>query len=111
MGNRQIANTNTDDIFKNRYATLKTMKCGSQVEVNFRDSKMNEAKGDFLDHRSKLNAKVEAVSEKMAAANALLIEINDAIMEGNAEAVTFNSGMIDTNSKLLEAGILPEKCT
>merc|ERR1719284_1636360 len=42
MGNRQVANTNTDDIFKNRYAILKTLKVSSQVEMNFRDSKMNE---------------------------------------------------------------------
>jgi len=111
MGNRQMINTNTDDIFKNRYAILKTLKTASQVEVNFRDSKMNEAKVDFLDHRSKLNSKVEAVSEKMAAANALLIEINDAIMSGNEEAVAFNKEMISTNSKLLEAGIMPEKAT
>jgi len=111
MGNRQIANTNTDDIFKNRYAILKTLKCKDQVEMNFRDSKMNEAKVEFLDHRSFLNSKVEAVSEKMAAANALLIEINDMIMEGNAEAVSFNSDMIGTNSKLLEAGIVAEKAT
>mmetsp|Transcript_49717 Transcript_49717/g.89283 ORF Transcript_49717/g.89283 Transcript_49717/m.89283 type:complete len:301 (+) Transcript_49717:83-985(+) len=111
MGNRQIANTNTDDIFKNRYAILKTLKTSSQVEVNFRESKINEAKVDFLDHRSKLNAKVEAVSEKMAAANALLIEVNDAIMESNAEIVAFNADSISTNSKLLEAGILAEKAT
>jgi len=111
MGNRQIANTNTDDIFKNRYAILKTLKVSSQVEMNFRDSKMNEAKVDFLDHRSKLNSKVEVVSEKMAEANALLIEINDMIMSGNEEAVQFNKDQISTNSKLLEAGIMPEKAT
>jgi len=80
MGNRQMINENTDFIFKNRYAILKTLKTTTQVEVNFRESKINESKVDFLDHRSKLNAKVEAVSEKMAAANALLIEINDMIM-------------------------------
>merc|ERR1719284_1296082 len=111
MGNRQMINQNTDDIFKNRYAILKTLKTTTQVEVNFRESKINESKVDFLDHRSKLNAKVEAVSEKMAAANALLIEINDMIMESNAEIVKFNADQIETNKKLLEAGILPEKCT
>merc|ERR1719284_272539 len=81
MGNRQMINTNTDGIFKNRYAILKTLKTATQVEVNFRESKVNESKVDFLDHRSKLNAKVEAVSEKMAAVNSMLIEINDSIME------------------------------
>jgi len=111
MGNRQMINQNTDDIFKNRYAILKTLKTSSQVEVNFRESKINEAKVDFLDHRSKLNAKVGAVSEKMAAANSMFIEINDSIMENNGEIVAFNQAQIVTNSKLLEAGIMPEKCT
>lgn len=111
MGNRQLINQNTDDVFKNRYAILKTLKTTTQVEVNFRESKINESKVDFLDHRSKLNAKVEAVSEKMAAANALLIEVNDMIMESNAEIVKFNQDQIGTNKKLLDAGILPEKCT
>jgi len=111
MGNRQVANTNTDDIFKNRYAILKTLKVSSQVEMNFRDSKMNEAKVEFLDHRSSLNSKVGVVSEKMAEANALLIEINDMIMSSNEEAVQFNKDQITTNSKLIEAGILPEKAT
>jgi len=41
MGNRQMINQNTDDIFKNRYAILKTLKTTTQIEVNFRESKVN----------------------------------------------------------------------
>lgn len=33
------------------------------------------------------------------------------IMESNAEIVKFNQDQIEPNKKLLEAGILPEKCT
>merc|ERR1712232_736318 len=33
------------------------------------------------------------------------------IMNGNEEIVSFNKAAIETNTKLLEAGILPEKAT
>ena len=97
MGNRQMANQNTDDIFRNRKAILQSMKVEGPVQANFRDSLLNQAHVDFLDHRSKLNARVIAVSEKMSEINRMLIEVNHMIMEGNAEIVEFNSGNIEKN--------------
>merc|ERR1719456_2137323 len=32
-------------------------------------------------------------------------------MKGNEEIVAFNAAAIETNTKLMEAGVLPEKCT
>jgi hypothetical protein len=110
IGNRQVANQNTDDIFKNRVAILDALKTEGLVQENFRNSKHNEASVDFLEHRSKLNNRVAKVNEMMAALNTKLIEINSAIMKSNEEVVSFNSQQIDTNKKLLE-GILAEKAT
>merc|ERR1711981_1462210 len=110
MGNRQMANQNTDDIFRNRKAILNSLPSGSLVQQNFIGSKLNEATIDYMDHRSSMNGKVAAVSEKMARANALLIEVNDDIMAGNAEVVAFNSKHIEINTKLL-SGELDEEAT
>ena len=103
MGNRQMANQNTDDIFRNRKAILQSMKVEGAVQENFRDSMLNQAHIDFLDHRSKLNARVIAVSEKMSEINKMLIEVNHMIMEGNAEIVEFNAGNIDRKSTRLNS--------
>ncbi|MBM3340211.1 MAG: hypothetical protein FJY62_09565 [Betaproteobacteria bacterium] len=67
------------------------------MQANLRVSLLNQAHVDFLDHRSKLDARVIAVSEKMSEINRMLIEVNHAIMEGNAEIVEFNSGNIEKN--------------
>jgi hypothetical protein len=111
MGNRQMANQNTDDIFRNRKAILQSMKVEGPVQANFRDSLLNQAHVDFLDHRSKLNARVIAVSEKMSEINRMLIEVNHMIMEGNAEIVEFNSGNIEKNRQWLDGDLHPKQAT
>merc|ERR1711959_24973 len=110
IGNRQMINQNTDDIFKNRTAISDALKVDGQIQENFRNSKFNEAEVAFLEHRSKLNNRVAKVNEMMSAANTKLIEINTQIMAGNEEIVKFNAAQIETNGKLLE-GILAEKAT
>ena len=54
MGNRQIANSNTDEIFENRQAILDNAQTNSDVEENFINSQKNKAALDFLKHRSEL---------------------------------------------------------
>jgi hypothetical protein len=80
MGNRQLINQNTDDIFRNRQAILRHLKASNPVEINFKEAMINKAKLDFLEHRAGLNEKVLEISLKMAAVNAMMIEINHAIM-------------------------------
>jgi len=110
VGNRQMANQNTDDIFKNRTSILKKMKIEGPVQENFRNSKVNEAKIEYLENRSLLNNRVAKVNEKMSEINKQLIECNDLILKSNEEIVAFNSAQIETNKKLLE-GIKEEKAT
>merc|ERR1712232_1279504 len=110
VGNRQVANQNTDDIFKNRSALLDSMTIEGQSHENFRNSKYNEANVDYLENRSLLNNRVAKANKKMSEINADLIAINKKIMESNEEIVTFNAQAIETNKKLLE-GIQPDKAT
>merc|ERR1740133_113991 len=110
QGNRNVANHNTDDIFKNRVGILDSLKTEGQVQENFRNTKYNESNVDFLEHRSQINNRVAKGCVAMAAANAKLIEINGMIMESNAAIVTFNNAAIETNQKLLE-GIQADKAT
>jgi ABC-type transporter Mla subunit MlaD len=111
MGNRQLANQNTDDIYRNRYAILQNLSVADQVQENFRDAMLNKSKLDFLEHRSALNAKVIAVSEKMSAINTMLIEVNSMIMDGNAGIVEFNAKSIEVNDQLLSGGATLKDCT
>jgi hypothetical protein len=53
---------------------------------------INKAKIDFLEHRSSLNAKVLGITERIAAINAMMIEVNRDIMAANEEIVGFNAG-------------------
>jgi hypothetical protein len=111
IGNRQIANQNTDDIFRNRRAIFENMIVEGPVQENFKSSMLNQAKVDFLDHRSQLNARVIAVSEKMAEINRMLIAVNNMIMEGNAEIVEFNSANIEINRQYLDGELHPGRAT
>jgi len=110
VGNRQMANDNTDSIFKNRMAILKAMKIEGPVQENWLNSKKNESKIEYLENRSLLNNRVAKVNEKMSEINKQLIECNDTILKSNEEIVLFNSAQIETNKKLLD-GIKEEKAT
>merc|ERR1712183_931414 len=111
MCNRQCANQNTDDIFKNRRSILNTLKAEAPNELNYINSKHNESNIDYYENRSLLNNRVAKANKTMSEINTDLIAINNQIMKGNEEIVAFNAAAIETNKKLLEAGVLPEKCT
>eukprot|EP00929_Paragymnodinium_shiwhaense_P002408 TRINITY_DN102640_c0_g1_i1.p1 TRINITY_DN102640_c0_g1~~TRINITY_DN102640_c0_g1_i1.p1 ORF type:complete len:284 (-),score=112.84 TRINITY_DN102640_c0_g1_i1:70-921(-) len=110
MGNRQMANQNTDDIFRNRKAIIKHVKPADAVQLNFVESHTNRARIDQIEHRANMNSKVASVNEKMAKINALLIEVNHDIMEANKEVVEFNSKHSDVNTKLLAGEMAFEGC-
>jgi len=113
IGNRQMANANTDGIFRNRAAIVSSIKANgeAQEQLKFRGSKLNEAKIDFLEHRSCLNSKVVAVSERLSQINSKLIDVNSFIMEGNAGVVEFNSENIAINSEFIDGSLHPEDAT
>merc|ERR1712228_846326 len=111
IGNRQMANQNTDDIYRNRYAILEALKVEGPIQENFRNSKYNESSIEYIQNRCLMNNRVAKVNVLMSEANSKLIELNTHILKSNEEIVSFNSAQIETNTKLLETGILEEKCT
>ena len=105
MGNRQLANSNTDDIFKIRDEMLNAMVTEGELQENYVDALKNKAKLDFLKHRSQLNSSVLAISERLAAINSALVEINSEIMGNNAKIAIFNAQQLAENSKILEESL------
>ena len=102
MGNRQLANTNTDGIFANRNVIFNNIKAIGDVQENYVNAHMNKSNLDFLKHRSELNTTVLEINEKMAAINTQLVAINDDIMRANDTIVTFNTEQIAVNNSMLE---------
>jgi len=111
MGNRQLANQNTEDLFRNRFAIIRNIQAKTDVEANYKEALMNKAKLDFLEHRSKLNERVLSVSDKIAALNRQAIGINRDVMDGNETIAEFNAKQIALNSKLLAEGVDASKAT
>ena len=107
LGNRQLVNQNTDDVFRNRYAIFRHIPADQSdpVQLNFRDALGNRAKIEFLEHRSVLNSKMLNTTLKMVHLNAQLIAINSEIMETNRGIVEFNSASIAKNTEFLKSGI------
>ena len=66
MGNRQLANQNTDDIVSNTYNILADLEAETDIEKNFVNAAINGMSLKFLRHRSELNSSVLAISEKMS---------------------------------------------
>ena len=111
MGNRQLANQNTDDVFRNRKAIIANIDAENDVQQNFKESLTNEASLEFLEHRASLNTAVLSVNEKMIAVNQMLIDINDTIMSTNASLVKYNAKQITANNKLIADGLKPSNAT
>jgi hypothetical protein len=111
MGNRQLANGNTDDLFRNRVALLSAMPVNGPVQENYREALKNKAKLEYLEHRSKLNEKVLQISQKMAEVNSAMISINRDILSTNEEIVQYNAAQIAENSRLLNGGLNAEGAT
>jgi hypothetical protein len=111
LGNRQLANQNTDDLFRNRTAIVRNIETPNQVTQNFKEAMMNKVKLEYLEHRSKLNEKVLSISEQLANVNKQLIEINRHILEANEEVVRYNADMIQSNVNLLSNGVHASSAT
>ena len=111
MGNRQLANANTDEIFSNRTAILQNMDAQDEVQQNYIDAQTNKSNLDFLKHRSALNSSVLEVSKKMADINAQLVALNREIMDANKKIVEFNATQISSNSDMLGGSLSADSAT
>ena len=94
MGNRQLANHNTDDV---RYNLNKI--CSTKFDKTEVLPKLIQLK--FLKHRQKLNKQLISNSAAMLDAVENLQEVHKKIMKTNEEIIKFNSEIINLSTKLL----------
>jgi len=105
-GNRQLANSNTDSILRNRIQLVKNLQVGTDaVKINFREAMVNKVKLDFLEHRAELNARVNAVNDELASIGVRLIKVNQEIMDGNGVIVGWNAKGIADNKQWIDNGV------
>lgn len=105
-GNRQLAVSNFEAIYRNRDALLRNLSVGDDsVKKNYREALRNKAKIDYLDHHSQLNSKLLLYTEELAEINTHLIDINRRIMETTEEIVTYNSQRIPENKEWIDNGV------
>ena len=100
LGNRQMANHNTDDI---KYCLNKI------IEKNSNESDENKLNVDliFLKHQQKLNKQLVENSKILIAAIEQLQLAHQRVMRTNEEIVKFNSSMIETTSEIISTNELP----
>ena len=94
MGNRQLANHNTDDV---RYNLNKI--CSVKFDKTEVLPKLIQLK--FLKHRQKLNRQLISNSAAMLDAVENLQEVHKKIMKTNEEIIKFNSEIINLSTQLL----------
>jgi len=100
LGNRQMANHNTDDI---KYCLNKI------IDKNSAEPDATKLNVDliFLKHRQKLNKRLVENSKILIAAIEQLQMAHQRVMRTNEEIVKFNSSMIETTSEVLLTNELP----
>ena len=100
LGNRQMANHNTDDI---KYCLNKI------IEKNSTEPDVTKLNVDliFLKHRQKLNKRLTENSKILIAALEQLQLAHQKVMKTNEEIVKFNSSMLETTSEIIATNELP----
>ena len=100
LGNRQMANHNTDDI---KYCLNKI------IDKNSAEPDATKLNVDliFLKHRQKLNKQLVENSKILIAAIEQLQMAHQRVMRTNEEIVKFNSSMLETTSEIISTNELP----
>ena len=102
LGNRQLINQNTDDIFRDRYNLLKNTPTKNTNEKQYIDALEAQSRIDILEHRSKLNHVMQEANIMMAAINRQLSEVVEMMQETNDQLINFNNRNLDKNKELLQ---------
>ena len=93
MGNRQLANQNTEDV---QYNLTKIVKSRVDATGASDDSLMFSLNVSFAEHRLKLNQRINEVSAELNEVNDMLLAIHQKVMKTNEEIITFNSKKLET---------------
>lgn len=107
LGNQQLANHNTEEIFESRKTVLVTFEPESQLQKNFIEVASRRSELDFLLHSARLNERCLMINNKMVEANSMLIAITDEIMQLNQEILEFNEENLDSNNELIHGVLNP----
>ena len=100
LGNRQMANHNTDDI---KYCLNKIIE---KISAEPDATKLN-VDLIFLKHRQKLNKRLVENSKILIAAIEQLQMAHQRVMRTNEEIVKFNLSMLETTSEIISTNELP----
>ena len=111
MGNRQLANTNTDEIFLRNIENLSNVKAPDGVQTDYLNAQIDRNNLEYLKQQSDLNTINLKVNEKMATINAQLVAINHDIMKNNETIMAFNEKQIAVNAAMLKAPTTLETAT
>ena len=111
MGNRQLANTNTDEIFLRNIEILSNVKAPDGVQTDYLNAQIDRNNLEYLKQQSDLNTTNLKVNEKMATINAQLVAINHDIMKNNETIMAFNEKQIAVNAAMLKAPTTLETAT
>jgi len=88
MGNRQLANQNTEDI---HYSLQKIIESRVDDNGNIDEHLIFSSNAAFIEHRSKLNRRINDVSAELNEVNNKLLSIHRKVMKNNDEIIKFNT--------------------
>ena len=98
--NRALINQTTDDIFRERYNSLRKITPANETIAKHKENLIVESRIDVLEHRHKLNKAMLDIGLMMASINRQLREINETLMDTNERLNTFNNKNLEMNKEL-----------
>ena len=119
MGNRQLANQNTEDV---QYNLRKIIESRVDDNGDIDEHLLMSLNAAFVEHRSKLNRKINDVSAELNEVNEKLLLIHRKVMKTNDEIIKFNTenleltysfimgGDIKGDTKILRTEDIDKKC-
>jgi hypothetical protein len=101
MGNRQLANQNTEDI---HYSLQKIIESRVDDNGNVDEYLISSSDAAFIEHRSKLNRKINDVSAELNEVNNKLLSIHRKVMKNNDEIIKFNTKNLEEAYRFIMGG-------
>lgn len=98
MGNRQLANQNTEDV---HYNLRKIIESRTDDKGNIDEHLLFSLNAEFIEHRSKLNRRINDVSAELNEVNEKLLSIHRKVMKTNDEIIKFNSKSLEATYRFI----------
>ena len=101
MGNRQLANQNSEDVHYNLRKIIE-----SRVDNNgdIDEHLLFSVNTAFIEHRSKLNRRINDVSAELNEVNNKLLSIHRKVMKNNDEIIKFNTKNLEVAYNFIMGG-------